>query len=93
MHEILKHYELPVKVVNIINNSYDGFKCRVKSEGMVGDTIDVRAGVCQRDVWSPFLFGHVINYVLANTVLGGIDIGKNVADLDFADDVAFGGNR
>ena len=30
--------------------------------------------------------------VLANSVSGGIDIGQNVADLDFADDVALVGN-
>ena len=44
--------------------------------------------VCQGDVWSPILFGLVIIYVLANSVQGGIDIGRGVADLDFADDVA-----
>ena len=41
IYEILRHYELPVKIVNILKNIYDGFKCRVKSEGVVGDTIDV----------------------------------------------------
>ena len=30
----------------------------------------------------------MINYVLANSVQGGIDIGRCVADLDFANDVA-----
>ena len=92
MYEILRHYGLPVKILNILKNSYDGFNCRVKSEGVVGDTFDVRAGVRQGDVWSPFLFGLVINYVLANSVRGGIDIGQYVADLDFADDAALVGN-
>ena len=59
---------------------------------MVGDTFAVRAGVRQGDVWSPLLFGLVINYVLANSVRGGLDIGQYVADLDFADDVALVGN-
>ena len=77
--------------MNIIKNSYDGFKCRVKSEGVLGDTFDVRAGVRLGDVWSPFLIGIVINYVLANSVRGGIDIGQNVADLDFADDITLVG--
>ena len=49
---------------------------------------DVKTGVRQGDVWSPILFGLVINYVLANLVHGGIDIRRCVADLDFADDVA-----
>ena len=49
---------------------------------------DVKIGVRQGDVWSPILFDLVINYVLANSVQAGIDIGRCVADLDFADDVA-----
>ena len=88
MYEMVRHYGLPVEIVNNIENSYDGFKCRVKSEGMVGDTFDVRAGVRQGDAWSSLLFGHVINYVLENSVFGGIDIGQYVAEFEFADDVA-----
>ena len=88
MYKIMKHYGLPQKVVNVICNSYEGFKCCVKAEGEKGQMFDVKTGVCQGDVWSHILFGLVINYVLANSVQGGIDIGRCVADLDFADDVA-----
>ena len=62
MYEILRHYGLPVKIVNIIKKIYDGFKCRVKSEGVVMANFDVRAGVCQGDVRSPSVFGIVISY-------------------------------
>ena len=75
-------------MLNVIRNSYEGFKCRVKAEGEKGQMFDVKTGVRQGDVWSPILFGLVINYVLANSVQGGIVIGRCVADLDFADDVA-----
>ena len=88
MYKIMKHYELPQKVVNVIRNSYEGFKCCVKAEGENGQMFDVKTGVRQGDVWSPILFGLVINYVLANSVQGRIDIGRCVADLDFADDVS-----
>ena len=88
MYKIMKHYGLPQKVVNVIRNSYEGFKCCVKKEGEKGQMFDVKTGVRQGDVWSPILFGLLINYVLANSVQGGIDIGRCVADLDFADDVA-----
>ena len=77
--------------MNVIRNSYEGFKCCVKAEGEKGQMFDVKTGVRQGDVWSPILFGLVINYVLANSVQGGIDIGRCVADLDFADDVALVG--
>ena len=49
---------------------------------------DVKTGVCQGDVRSPILFGLVINYKLANSVQGGIDIGRCVANFDFADNDA-----
>ena len=88
MYKIMKHYGLPQKVGNVIRNSYEGLKCCVKAEGEKGQMFDVKTGVRQGDVWSPILFGLVINYVLANSVQGGIDIARCVADLDFADDVA-----
>ena len=88
MYKIMKPYGLPQKVVNVIRNSYEGFKCCDKAEAEKGQMFDVKTGVRQGDVWSPILFGLVINYVLANSVQGGINIGRCVADLDFADDVA-----
>ena len=84
----MKHYGLPQKVVNVTRNSYEGFKCCVKAEGEKGKMFDVKTGDRQGDVWSPILFGLVINYVLVNSVQGGIDIGRCVADIDSADDVA-----
>ena len=47
MYQIMKHYGLPQKVINIIRNSYDGFKCRVKAEGEKGRLFHVRTGVRQ----------------------------------------------
>ena len=88
MYKLMKHYGLPQRVLNVIRNSYEGFKCCVMAEGEKGQMFHVKTGVRQGDVWSPILFGLVINYVLANSVQGGIDIGRCVADPDFADDVA-----
>ena len=88
VYKIMKHYGLPQKVVNVIRDSYEGFKCCVKAEGQKGQIFDVKTGVRQGYVWSPILFGLLINYELANSVQGGIEIGRRVADLDFADDVA-----
>ena len=64
--------------------------CCVLCQGRGREGPDVRrkTGIRQGDVWSPIFFGLVINYVLANSVQGGIDIGRCVADLDFADEVA-----
>ena len=84
-YKIMKLYGLPQKVVNFIRNSYEGFKCCVKAEGEKAEIFDAKTGVRQGDVWSPILFDLVINYVLANSVQGGIDIERCVADLDFTD--------
>ena len=78
MYKIMKQYGLPQKVVNVICNSYKGFKCSVKAEGEKGQMFDVKTGVCQGDVWSAILFGLVINYVLTISVQGGINIGRCV---------------
>ena len=51
------------------------------SAGEKGQMFDVKIGVRQGDVWSPILFDLVINYVLANSVQAGIDIGRCVADM------------
>ena len=63
MYKIIKHYWLPQKVVHVIRNSYEGFKCCVKAEGEKGQMFDVKTGVHQGDVWAPILFGLVINCV------------------------------
>ena len=41
--KIRKQYRLPKKVVNVISNSYEGFKCSIKSEGEKGQMFDVRS--------------------------------------------------
>ena len=88
MYKIMKHYGLPQKIVNVIRNSYEGFNCCVKAEGEKCQMFDEKTGFRQGDVWSPIIYGLVINYVLANSVQGGTDIGRCVTDLDFADGVA-----
>ena len=45
-------------------------------QGEKGQMFDVKTGVRQGDVWSTILFGLVMNYVLANSVQGGIHIGR-----------------
>ena len=45
MCKSMKHYGLPQKVLNVIRNSYEGFKCRVKAKGEKGQMFDVETGV------------------------------------------------
>ena len=91
IYEIMRQYGLPAQVEKMRQNSCVGFQCLAKAGKTVGDTYKLRTWVRQGDVWSPFCFGLVIKYVLANSVCSWIDIGWRVADLDFCDDVTFFG--
>ena len=83
MYKIMKPYGLPQKVVNVIRNSYEGFKCCVNAEGEKGQMFDVKTGVRQGDVWSPIPFGLVINYVLFQILFSSIVLSCFVASCVF----------
>jgi len=98
---ILKEYGIPDKIISIVKNTYNGSKARVRVGGEVTDWFSVETGVRQGCVWSPLLFGVLIDWVLRKACEGhgmlmrkrvrtlkGIVDGWKLADLDFADDVA-----
>ncbi|VDO82439.1 unnamed protein product [Schistosoma margrebowiei] len=80
--KLLRHYGVPEKIVNIIRNSYDG--------GQLTDAFQVRTGVRQGCLLSPFLFLLVIDWIMrTSTSEGKHRIARNqLDDLDFADDLA-----
>ncbi|VDP07809.1 unnamed protein product [Schistosoma margrebowiei] len=43
--KLLRHSEVPEKIVNIIRNSYDGLQCKVVHGGQLAGVFQVRAGV------------------------------------------------
>ena len=43
--KVLRHYEVPKKLVNMIKNSYEGMSCRVIHEGQLTKNFEVRTGV------------------------------------------------
>ena len=99
--KILREYCIPEKVVNIIKNTYSGCQARVRVGGEVTDWFCIETGVRQGCVWSPLLFGILIDWVLRKACNGhgiqlekrhrtlrGIQEGWRLPDLDFADDVA-----
>lgn len=97
---ILREYGVPEKIVNIIRSMYEGCQARVKVGGEVTDWFCVETGVRQGCVWSPLLFGLLIDWVLHKAcdgygmqlekkvrTLKGTTEGWKLPDLDFADDV------
>ncbi|VDP58627.1 unnamed protein product [Schistosoma margrebowiei] len=91
--KLFRQYEVAEKIVNIIQNSYDGLQCKVGHGGGLTDAIQVRTGVRQDCLLSPFLFLLVVDWIMKTarseekhriqrTAQNQLD------DLDFADDLA-----
>ena len=91
--KVLRHYGVPKKLVNMIKNSYEGMSCRVIHEGQLTKNFEVRTGVRQGCLLSPFLFILVIDWVMKTATKekrNGIQwtMLTQLDDLDFADDLA-----
>ncbi len=65
--KLLQHYGVPNKLVNLIRNSYDGLCCKVMHEGHFTRQFEVKIGVTQGCLLSPFLFLLVINWIMKET--------------------------
>ncbi|CAH8459102.1 unnamed protein product [Schistosoma turkestanicum] len=90
---LLRHYGVPEKIVNIIRNSYDGFNCKIVHGGQLTDSFEVKTGVRQGCLLSPFLFLLVIDWIMKTSTSGGKHginwtVRTQLDDLDFADDLA-----
>ena len=90
INEALRH---PEKLVNLVKTSYEGTNCRVVHEGELSKKFDIRTGVRQGCLLSPFLFILAIDWIMKETTRGrrnGIQwtLWQQLDDLDFADDIA-----
>ncbi|VDP43071.1 unnamed protein product [Schistosoma margrebowiei] len=91
--KLLRHYGIPEKIVNIIRNSYDGLQCKVVHGGQLTDAFQVRTGVRQGCLLSPFLFLLVVDWIIEISTSEGKHgiqwtTQNQLDDLDFADDLA-----
>ena len=91
--QLLRHYGIPAKLTRIIKESYEGMACQVVHGGQLTRRFDVRTGVRQGCLLSPFLFLLAIDWVMRRTTDGQKDgiqwtLWTQLDDLDFADDLA-----
>ena len=91
--KILRHYGIPLKLVNVIKMLYSDFKSQIISNTALADAFGVTTGVKQRCILSPFLFILGIDWVLRQVTSGGRrgirwTLTSVLEDLDYADDVA-----
>ncbi|VDO66446.1 unnamed protein product [Schistosoma margrebowiei] len=62
--KLLRHYGVPQEIVNIIRNSYDGLHCKIVHGGQLTRSFEVKTGVRQGCLLSPFLFLLVIDWII-----------------------------
>ena len=91
--KLLRHYGVPNKIVNIIKSSYEGLNCKIIHGGQLTESFNVRTGVRQGCLLSPFLFLLAIDWIMKTATyqsLNGIQWTPwtQLDDLDFADDLA-----
>ncbi|VDO59943.1 unnamed protein product [Schistosoma margrebowiei] len=91
--KLLRHYGVPQKIVNIIQNSYDGLHCKIVHGRQLTKSFEVKTGVRQGCLLSPFLFLLVIDWIMKTSTSEGKrgiqwTSRMQLDDLDFADDLA-----
>ncbi|VDP85686.1 unnamed protein product [Schistosoma mattheei] len=72
---LLRHYGVPEKIVNIIQNSYDGLHCKIVHGGQLTDSFEVKTGVRHVCLLSPFLFLLVIEWITKTSTSQGRSMG------------------
>ena len=91
--KLLRHYGVPVKIVSLIQCIYQDMGCRVVHAGQTSENFQVKTGVRQGFLMSPFLFLLVIDWIMSEPMReknNGIQwtLFDQLDDLDFADDLA-----
>ena len=90
--KILRHYGIPAKIVNVIKMLYCNFSAQVICGSELTETFEVKTGVKQGCILSPFLFILGINWVMTKATTEGSHslrwtFFNTLEDLDFADDI------
>ena len=91
--KIMRHYGIPQKLVTLVEKMYDGTTCRVINEGQLTGSFQIKTGVRQGCLLSPFLFILALDWLMKEVTRGkrnGIQwtLWSQLDDLDFADDIA-----
>ena len=93
MWKLLRHYGVPKKIISLIRCTFQDMSCKIASAGQLSESFEVKTGIRQGCLLSPFLFLLVIDWIIKTTTAGrnnGIQwtLWTQLDDLDFADDLA-----
>ena len=85
-------HQTALKFANLIQNYYEGLSCRVVHEGKLTEKFEVKTGVRQGCLLSPFLFILAIDWIMRTATIpksNGIQLTlwAQLDDLDFADNL------
>ena len=91
--KLLRHYSIPEKTITLIRNTYGEMTCKVTHAGRLTDSFQLKTGVRQGCLLSPFMFLVAIDWIMKTTTKNrrnGIQwtLWSQLNDLDFADDLA-----
>ena len=93
MWKLLRHYGVPERIISLIQCTYEDMNCKIAHAGQLSESFEVKIGVRQGCLLSPFLFLLVIDWIMKIATTGrnnGIQWihWTHLGDLDFADDLA-----
>ena len=93
MWKLLRLYGVPKKIISLIRCTFQDMSCKIAHAGQLSESFEVKTGVRQGCLLSPFLFLLVIDWIMKTTTTGrnnGIQwsLWTQLDDLDFADDLA-----
>ncbi|KAI5729084.1 hypothetical protein M8J77_025142 [Diaphorina citri] len=85
----MESFGIPEELIKLVKLSINHSKCKVRVNGETSTSFSVRSGVRQGDGISPTLFNIAIEGALqkVKNTRGGVEIGKVINILAFADDV------
>ena len=66
MFNILRHYGVPIEIVNVIETIYHNSRSVVLVDNNISKEFDLTTDVLQEDILAPFLCVVVIDYVMKN---------------------------
>ena len=72
MWKLLRHYGVPEKIISLIRSTCQDMSCRIAHAGQLSESFEVKTGVRQGCLLSPFLFLLVIDWITTTDRNNGI---------------------
>ena len=93
MWKLLRHYGVPEKIIFLIWCTFQDMSCRIAHAGQLSESFEVKTGIQQGCLLSPFFFLLAIDWIMKTSTTGTKNctqwaLWTELDDPDFADDLA-----